>query len=68
MEKDIIKLQEAIAHQGEDLAKMSHELYLQQKEISQLKDRLFKLETKIKEQGSDSGIRPVEDETPPPHY
>ena len=68
MEKDIIKLQEEIAHQGEDIAKMSNELYIQQKEIAQLKEKLLKLEAKIKEQGGDSGIRRVEEETPPPHY
>jgi len=68
MEDEVIKLQEIIAHQGEDIEKMSHELYVQQKEIMQIKESLKKLESKIKGMGSDSGIRSLEEETPPPHY
>ena len=68
MEDEIIKLQEIIAHQGEDIEKMSVELYTQQKEISILKGELKKVEAKIKNILSDSGIRRSDEETPPPHY
>ena len=68
MEDEIIRLQEMVAHQSSDIEKLSAELYIQQKEIVGLKDKLTKLENKIKEQGEDSNIRSLDEETPPPHY
>jgi uncharacterized coiled-coil protein SlyX len=68
MNDEIIKLQEMLIHQGEYIEKMSSELYMQQKEISVLKNKLQKLENKLKEQAEGSNIRSLDEETPPPHY
>ena len=68
MDDEIIKLQEIVAHQGSDIEKISKELYLQQKEVYKLQEKVRKLEDKIKNINNDSGIRELEDETPPPHY
>ena len=68
MEDIIIKLQEALFHQGEDIARLSDELYAQQKEISSLNSQVEKLKAKIKSLDDGSYIRKPEEETPPPHY
>ncbi|MDA0782712.1 MAG: SlyX family protein [Rickettsiales bacterium] len=68
MEDEIIELQEMAAHQASDIEKLSVEIYIQQKEINMLKEKLQKLESKIKEHGGDSGIRSIDEESPPPHY
>lgn len=68
MEKTIIQLQEAIFHQGEDMERMSAELYLQQKELSELRTQIAKLNNKIKILEEGENIRPLSQETLPPHY
>lgn len=65
----IIKLQEALAHQGEDMVRLSEELYTQQKEIAQLRSQVTRLQAKLQaavEEGS--VVRSIDQETPPPHY
>ena len=68
MEDIIIKLQEALFHQGEDIARLSEELYAQQKELAMLNFKVEKLTEKLKNISEDSGIRKQDEETPPPHY
>lgn len=69
MDEMIIRLQEAIAHQGEDILRLSDELYTQQKEIADLRRQLQLLHAKLKAASEEgTGIRPANEETPPPHY
>ncbi len=69
MEKMLIKLQEAIALQGEEISQMSNEIYTQQKEIMQLRAQLIKLKSKIELiQGDDADSYSSGLEAPPPHY
>lgn len=65
MNEAIIQLQETIAHQGRDITRLSDAVYAQQKEIAELRRELEKLKAFAK---GDEGIRPVDQETPPPHY
>ena len=70
MEPDIIALQEAVAHQGDDILRLSDELYTQQKEIAMLHRKLASLQAKFAAATDDSGAAPhnVDQEPPPPHY
>lgn len=68
MEETIIKLQELIEHQREDIANLSHELYTQQKEVALLKKHLLKLHDKMQSIENNRGAANAGDEPPPPHY
>ncbi len=64
----ITKLQEIVAHQSEDISRLSDELYAQQKEIAELYRQIASLKVKLQSAIEDSGVKPIEDEAPPPHY
>ena len=66
MEEDIRKLQETITHQQEEIQRLSDELYLQQRLISELRDGVRSLRTRVEQMG-ESGQEAGE-EPPPPHY
>ena len=69
MNNEIIKMQEVISHQAEELSQLSDVLYAQQKELDILKKQVAKLTAEIiRLKNNDSGIKAVEEETPPPHY
>jgi len=70
MEDMIIELQEALAHQSDEISQLSKELYTQQREVADLRDLVKKLETKLKAfaEGQDDGAGNLQDEPPPPHY
>ena len=69
MEKDIIKLQETVAHQGIEIAELSDELYNQHKELDRLKQYLKIIEAKIQSaMDSETNINQPQDDAPPPHY
>lgn len=69
MEKDIIKLQEIVAHQGNEISELGDELYNQHKEIEALKNYLKLMEAKIQAaMDSESNINQPQDDSPPPHY
>lgn len=61
----ITELQEMIAHQTVEILRLSDELYVQQKEILQLRKKVSHFEETLK---SLSHLRSEEEETPPPHY
>ena len=66
MDKDIIALQEMLAHQSLEIEKLSDELYAQQKETTKLGREVKRLSTQLEmlsHQQSDGA-----DEPPPPHY
>jgi len=69
MDNDIITIQEIISHQGDEIIRMSRELYIQQLEISRLREQMDKINIRLNSSsdGGD-GIRPVDQESPPPHY
>ena len=67
MEDDIYKLQEIVTNQGEDIQKLSHELYTQQKEIAALREVVKNLKNKM-DAHKENIIRPIQEEEPPPHY
>ncbi len=69
MEKEIIKLQEMLAHQGAEITELSDELYSQHKELTALKQYIQVLEVKFQAAvDSQSDINLPQDDAPPPHY
>jgi uncharacterized coiled-coil protein SlyX len=69
MKDRIIRLEEMISLQKEDMLSMSKELYAQHKQIVQLQEQLSFLRLHMKEMSSDqNSIRRADEETPPPHY
>jgi uncharacterized coiled-coil protein SlyX len=68
MDDIIIKLQEVLSHQGEDILRMSDELYTQQREIIALREQLAKLQTKF-DAAVNADHDPIRlDNDKPPHY
>lgn len=69
MENDIVALQEIVSHQQEEIARISDELYTQQREITALRNELASLRAVLKASAGDGfQIRSPDQETPPPHY
>lgn len=66
MEEDIMKLQEMVSYQQEEISRLSDELYLQQKHIAELHRALRNLNTRVQEIGETQGDDTPE--PPPPHY
>jgi uncharacterized coiled-coil protein SlyX len=67
MDDIIIKLQEVISHQGEDILRLSDELYAQQREIISLRDELAKLQAKFEAANTSEGTIRLDNDKPP-HY
>ena len=67
MDSKIIDLEVKIAYQDELLETLNVVVTKQQDEIHRLESRLTKLERVIASQ-SDTGIKDISLETPPPHY
>ena len=63
----MIELQEMLAHAQADIAKMSEEMYVQQKEIAELQRQVRRLKDQLVQvsEGQESDGTP---EPPPPHY
>lgn len=69
MEKEIIKLQEIVAHQSTEIAELSDELYNQHKELDALKQYMKIMEAKIQAaMDTETNINQPQDDAPPPHY
>jgi SlyX protein len=68
MQDDIIKLQEIISHQQEELARMSDEIYAQQKEIAELQRLFNKLKLQMEQAIAEAATGDIGPERPPPHY
>jgi len=71
MKDEIIKIQEMITHQNEDINRLSHELYMQQKEVLSLSREVKYLRDQIKriKNNGDDDIRPFSaQDDKPPHY
>jgi uncharacterized coiled-coil protein SlyX len=69
MKDRIIRLEEMISLQKEDMLSMSKELYAQHKQIVQLQEQLSFLRLHMKEMSNDQkSIRRADEETQPPHY
>lgn len=65
----IIKLQTTMAEQESDIIKLSDELYVQQKEIIELKKQYAELASMVKSLSVDGGgAQDASAEPPPPHY
>ena len=65
MADDLTELQEMLAHQAMEISRLSEEMYAQQKEIRQLKQKLGRFLEAVE---SLSHLRSEAEETPPPHY
>ena len=65
MNLDIITLQEIITHHEQEIERLSHELYVQQKDIMRLQKIVSGLCEKLENL---SYHLPPEKESPPPHY
>lgn len=69
MEKEIIKLQEIVAHQSIEIAELGDELYNQHKELEAIKHYMKIMEAKIQAaMDTESTINQLQDDAPPPHY
>ena len=68
MERIIKKLEEQISFMQQEILEMSDEIFAQQKEITKLTVDLLNLRNKIHDVENNTGIRNVNEETPPPHY
>lgn len=68
MDDTLIKLQELVEYQREDIASLSAELYIQQKEVAKLKKQMLKLHDKIQGIENNRSAAGSSDEPPPPHY
>lgn len=69
MEKALITLQEIVSHQEEEIARLSAELYAQQRDVMLLKAEVASLQAMVKTAMlQESPLRPHDQETPPPHY
>lgn len=68
MDTIIIKLQETLAHQSEEISRLSEELYIQQKEIAALQVQINHLQAKLETVTEAATMRSLDQEVPPPHY
>lgn len=64
----LIKMQEMLMHQGDEIQRLSDEMYVQQKEIASLRSQLAQMQSvaTVTPDGVDS--RELGPEPPPPHY
>ena len=67
MTDDIIELQSKLAYQELQMQQLSEVLIGQQKQLSELSEKIQRLEA-IMSQQSVSMIARADEETPPPHY
>lgn len=68
MDESITQLQEQSANMQAEIAALSEELYMQQKEITRLTLIVERLNDKLKAAQTDSGILRPDEDVPPPHY
>ena len=68
MEHIVKKLEEQISFMQQEISQMSDEIFIQQKEISKLTIELINLKNKLHEIENNTGVRNLDEETPPPHY
>lgn len=70
LEQRIIRLEEMISLQQQEMLGVSKELYKQHQQNQELTEHVKLLRKQIKELMGDMGghIRHVSEETPPPHY
>ena len=68
MDEKFIKLEENMAFLQDEMSKMSHEVYAQQKEIVRLALGVEALKSHLENMQPDSGILPPSEDVPPPHY
>ncbi|MBY0406894.1 MAG: SlyX family protein [Rickettsiales bacterium] len=65
----IIKLQTIVGYQEEEIASLSQELYVQQKELQQLKQQMAVLIDRFRSlSDAAGGQQDKSPEPPPPHY
>ena len=68
MENLVKKLEEQISFLQHEIAQMSEELYLQQKEIKILKQEILNFNKRINELDSGAESNVIKDDQKPPHY
>lgn len=69
MEEKITELQTIVGHQEVEIANLSAELYVQQKELSKLKQQMANLiERFLSLSEATEAARDKSPEPPPPHY
>ena len=68
MDDKIKQIEEQTAILQAELLQMSDELYVQQREIEQLRNELGNLRSKLQNVPTDSGILTADEDVPPPHY
>lgn len=65
MQDDIIKLQEMVSYQQEEISRLSDELFRQQRLMDELRGKLAAFQSQLEEIGE--SLNPADDR-PPPHY
>ena len=68
MENLVKKLEEQISFLQHEIAQMSEELYLQQKEIKILKQEILNFNKRINELDSVTESNTIKNDQKPPHY
>ena len=69
MDDTLTKLQEALCHQGEDIARLSDEVFAQQKEIKALRSEVLALKRDLSVAKDQSNAEASNnDDQRPPHY
>ena len=69
MDESLIQMQELLSHQGDEIARLNDELIVQGKEIELLRRQVKQLLARAEAAADENaGIRPIDQETPPPHY
>jgi uncharacterized coiled-coil protein SlyX len=71
IKNEIVKLQETITYQAMEISALSDEVFQQQKQILSLRNAFERLQVKfenLKNNQNDAEIKPLNEETKPPHY
>lgn len=69
MDETIIKLQNIVQDQADEIASLSAELYTQQKELAALKKQFALIVNRLTALSQNDGVvKDASEETPPPHY
>lgn len=69
MDERIVKLENIVQEQADEIASLSTELYTQQKEIAALTRQLALFGDRLMHLSQNDGVvKDASEETPPPHY
>ena len=68
MDEKIIAIETKVAYQDKTIMELNEIVIAQQNELSLIKKELVLLNQKIEAMGAGAGVKPLNEEEPPPHY